>query len=66
MSLFLQIRNELIQAGFDTIFQDVDTIWIKNPVPFLQTLPQDEVSMFDGRFDSTGPINTGIQNNYTC
>merc|ERR1712224_13873 len=54
------IRNELIQIGYNVLFQDTDVVWIKNPLPFLKSLPYDEVAGSDRRFDFLGPINTGF------
>jgi Nucleotide-diphospho-sugar transferase len=35
-------------AGFDVLFQDVDLIWLKDPIPFLRSLPGDMSFMDDG------------------
>jgi len=37
-----------IAAGFDVLFQDVDLIWLKDPIPYLQNAPGDVSFMDDG------------------
>jgi len=34
---------ELLEEGYDVIHSDADAIWLKDPQPFLQTLPQDMI-----------------------
>lgn len=35
-------------AGFDVLFQDVDLVWMRDPLPFLQSTKEDAVFMDDG------------------
>eukprot|EP01041_Mallomonas_annulata_P007550 gene7550-15469_t len=35
-------------AGFDVLFQDADVVWMRDPLPYLKTLPQDIMFMDDG------------------
>ena len=35
-------------AGFDLLFQDVDVVWFKNPIPYLKSLDMDIAFMDDG------------------
>lgn len=35
-------------SGFNVLFQDVDLVWLKNPLPYLQSLQHDVVFMDDG------------------
>jgi hypothetical protein len=37
-----------IASGFDVLFQDVDLIWLKDPIPILKALPGDMSFMDDG------------------
>jgi len=37
-----------LTAGFDLLFQDVDVVWFKNPIPFLKSLDMDIAFMDDG------------------
>lgn len=37
-----------LTCGFNVLFQDVDMIWFKNPLPFLQSLAEDIIFMDDG------------------
>jgi len=32
---------ELMEEGYDIIHSDADAVWIKDPLPYLETLPQD-------------------------
>ena len=35
-------------AGFNVLFQDTDLVWLKNPIPYLQNIPEDVAFMDDG------------------
>jgi hypothetical protein len=37
-----------LHAGFDVLFQDVDLVWMKDPLPYLQGLNADISFMDDG------------------
>jgi hypothetical protein len=37
-----------IAAGYDVLFQDVDLIWLKDPIPVLRAMPSDMMFMDDG------------------
>lgn len=37
-----------IEAGFDVLFQDVDLVWIRDPIPYLRELDADISFMDDG------------------
>jgi Nucleotide-diphospho-sugar transferase len=37
-----------IEAGFDVLFQDVDLVWMKDPIPYLRQLDVDISFMDDG------------------
>ena len=37
-----------LAAGFDVIFQDADLVWLKDPVPHLQSVVKDVAFMDDG------------------
>jgi len=56
------VRSELVQLGYNTLFQDCDVIWRKNPLPWLENAlePWDIQVMWDGRTDAVGPANVGF------
>lgn len=56
------MRNELVQMGYNVMFQDTDIIWKKDPMPWLQnTHPRLDIQiMYDGRTDGVGPVNSGF------
>lgn len=37
-----------IAAGYDVLFQDVDLIWLKDPISVLRDMPADMMFMDDG------------------
>ena len=37
-----------IEAGFDVLFQDVDLVWMKDPIPYLRERTADISFMDDG------------------
>lgn len=37
-----------IEAGFDVLFQDVDLVWMKDPIPYLRAVDADISFMDDG------------------
>jgi hypothetical protein len=37
-----------LSAGFDILFQDVDLVWMKDPIPYLRSLDNDISFMDDG------------------
>ena len=42
-SVYLAVR-----AGFNVLFQDVDLVWMKNPIPYLKAIDSDISFMDDG------------------
>ena len=37
-----------VEAGFDVLFQDVDLVWMKDPIPYLRAVDADISFMDDG------------------
>lgn len=66
------IIQDMMELGFDLLFQDIDMVWLNNPIPYLEQLAdlkkQDYLFMFDGQNPRFQPLyyNSGfcyIQNN---
>jgi len=56
------LAGELVDAGYNTMTQDVDFVWIKDPRPYLkQALRGRDVMASDAqRYDAASPGNTGF------
>src|SRR5690606_15889092 len=56
--------NDLIHLGYDVILQDMDVVWIKDPiVNFIMDIKSQNMDIqmsVDGRNDIRGPGNSGF------
>jgi len=39
----VEVILELLTEGYDVIHSDADAVWLKNPLPYLENLPQDMI-----------------------
>lgn len=61
-SVNIMMMDELVNMGYDVLMQDVDIVWERNPLPWLQAASTrlDVLMMPAGRMDGRGPGNSGF------
>ena len=66
VALQISVIADLVLMGYNVLFQDIDIVYIKNPVPYIMELNYkyndvfDIIAMHDHRWDIKGPINSGF------
>ena len=64
VTLQMLLAVDVLQLGFDALLQDVDVVWNRDPLRFLQrqsAVRNIDIQMaFSGRSDAHGPGNTGF------
>lgn len=61
-NLVMLLAEELVDAGYDTMTQDVDFVWVKDPRPYLKQARRgrDVLASDSQRQDAASPGNTGF------